>query len=225
MDFELKKRFFVGYKRLFEHARRDQKAGEVCNSYLLYLLDGNIASFMRTVLPEVKLFVVLRNPVDRYLSHFFFQRSLDKSLIDMGFDPVLDGYDLDQLATDVTMLETWWANPGAKDIFNPIQVRWLCMGFYPQALFQLVKYYKPHQIHVVLFDDIKTQPERVLMRMCMFLGIDESFKFTNTAKAINVTRQKQEVPQELRGRLLDIYRPSILKLGEMLRRDLSAWLE
>ena len=55
------------YLRLFRGVRDQPAIGE---SSVLYLASGCAAKNMRTALPNAKIIIVLRNPVDRGYSHF-----------------------------------------------------------------------------------------------------------------------------------------------------------
>jgi hypothetical protein len=43
-------------------------------------------------------------------------------------------------------------------------------------------------------------------------------------RRLNQTRTKPPFPAELRRRLIDCYREDVVKLQEIMRRDLSHWL-
>ena len=54
------------YKRHFENAKRSQKCGEITPFYLFH---PSSAKRIKQTIPEIKLIVLLRDPVERVISH------------------------------------------------------------------------------------------------------------------------------------------------------------
>lgn len=224
--FNVKKQFYPAYKALFAHAKPDQIAGEITNNYLLFLLDPNILDAFHSNMPSVKIFVVLRNPVDRYISHHFFQHDIGQINRSLG---IMDGYyskgNFPSLRSDIDTIISWTKVSKAKDPFNPLAVRFFVMGLYSICIQNIMKRYDKSQLHIIQFDDIKEKPEFVLKKLCLFLGIDPDFQFKRPEKPSNLTKTPKPDVSEERKVLGELYRSSIMQLSGMLNRNLEHWLK
>lgn len=56
------------YKSVFSEAAPDASAGEIST---LYISDPNVPFHLRRYVPEIRIFTVLRNPIDQIQSHYW----------------------------------------------------------------------------------------------------------------------------------------------------------
>ncbi|NEQ09764.1 MAG: sulfotransferase domain-containing protein [Moorea sp. SIO4E2] len=183
-------------------------------------------------LPEAKLIVVLRNPVERAIAainHFIKNGAI--SLND----------DLDELLV------------GDQ---QPLVERYgiIDMGRYYRQLQGYYDYFDPKQMLILVFEeDIAQNSDDSLKKVCEFLEIDSSFDFSKKSKKVHkstsspiarylgtsfpfmrglINRVDQRLPlqhQKLRPspsaiqKLYTIYANDNQKLFKLLRREISAW--
>ena len=224
--FNEKRRFFSQYKNLFRHSQPDQRSGEITNNYLLFLFDPAILKAFHTNMPHTKLFAVLRNPIDRFISHHFYQYDIMDLHREMGWNHSYYAKGkMQSLKKDIEQVMAWVQLPGSKNPFSPPAVRLFSMGLYAACLENLLTLYEKRQIHIILFDDIRENPGPVLKKLCEFLGIDPKFEFKKVDKPSNKTKAQKRVTLTERRVLTELYAPSIRRISRMLDRDLSHWLE
>lgn len=230
------------YRRLFAAAGSAKAVGEASVAYL-YFYETAIAN-IRKHAGDIKIIIVLRNPVDRaYSAYSHFQRDLNDPLT---FEEAI-------AREEARMQEN----------YLPLY-RYIDQGRY----FEQVKAYLEHfsEVKVLLFEDLVSRPRETVQEVYGFLGVDAAYIPENIHEKFNVSgfpksrflqemiygdsvakrllkstvrrlvpedrleRFKQlnlkRVPMqpETRTQLKAVYREDLLKLQELLQRDLSAWL-
>lgn len=83
------------------------------------------------------------------------------------------------------------------------------------------------QILLLDFDDLKSNPVRVMERCVGFLGIDRGFEFpyvapANVRKAANMADTFRLRPED-RARIVGLLRPDVLRLRDAYGFDVSGW--
>jgi hypothetical protein len=218
------------YEAGFAGATDEIAIGEVSEKYIRC---PTAPQRIRECIPDVKLVASLRNPVDRAFSNYLMWARFGKNM-----------KSLDEELSPET---------------NPIKG-----GRYFHRMKRYYDLFPRDQIKVYIFDELKTDPVKVMQDLYAYLGVDPTFTpntavrhnraavpkvrivsrifhhrgLTRAAKTLLPTgvvrlakkvREKNmtappELPDDLRARLLDYYREDILKLEELLNRDLSIWL-
>lgn len=149
------------YFSFFPDAQPGQVSGEFSPSYLY---SADTAKRIKESFPNVKMIAVFRNPVDKIYSSYWSNKTGGRGSM-VGFDSfeeALDGV--------VGMRET--ALHGAQ-LANYLEL-------FPKS-----------QIHTLLYDDVRADPEKVMRDIYMFLGIDENFVAPSTHRGVNETGDKR----------------------------------
>lgn len=118
--------------------------------------------------PDAKLIVSLRDPVDRVLSAYSY-------LAKTGVEPLgfLDALDAEKIR-------------GSEACFQDLAERaYVEHGRYCEQLSDLFEKYGQEQVKVVLYDDIKDDPNRMIKDIFRFLGVDSNISVSFDRK--NVT--------------------------------------
>jgi hypothetical protein len=234
-----------GYQALFRRTGGRPAVGE-CSD--LYLYSPAAPLRIQGYLPQVKLIVVLRNPVDRAYSQY-------KHLVRDGREP-LPTFE-EALASEPERISRGW-----HPIWH-LQAR----GFYGVQLARYLELFPRDQIAVHLYDDFEADPLRVLQSLFSFLGIATGFTpdislrynvsgrprsrllhgFLSRPLAVkdffkpllpaplrhrvrarlmnrNVIPDRSRVAPETRRALIAQYREDVLKVQSLIERDLSHWL-
>lgn len=228
------------YLSFFKGARAGQKLGEICPSYLW---DEAAATRLHQFNPQLKLFVILRQPVERLYSYYLFlvQRG---SLVGVDFPRAL------QKRPDL-----------------------LTRGNYYTHLSRFLALFPSERFLVLLYDDLMSDNRKFLLQVERYIGIDEfipgdidkrdnitgapRYKWLNhllfqarlflrnnrlnwaldllrkigLAYTLEQWRTRSALPyeekplmdEELRIELMAYYRLEIDKLEELIQRDLSVW--
>lgn len=143
------------YLELFEGAGTFEARGEISPTYLAW---PSVPERIAARLPDVRLIAILRHPVDRaYSSYLMHSR---------------DGREHRSFAEAIRQeLEG-----GADHSLAYGQLNYLRIGFYHEHLTRYWERFGAERIHVELFDDLRTDPRRLLSRVCRFLAVDGSFE-------------------------------------------------
>ena len=233
-DFEI-------YKKLFKNAGTKKAIGEVTNSYL-YSKDA--AKNIRNTIPDAKVIMILRNPVERIFSHYLMD--IRSGVEQLPFRQAVD--------KDMNKNPKGW---GISNVYVEI-------GMYADQVERYISQFPGDQLKIILFDDFKKDAKAVMESVFNFLEIspntDIDFNvrynkaFIPKSKLIgklNAQRKlklavKNIVPQSVKSFfkktfytdknlpklssndkswLIELYRNDISRLSGLLNRDLSDWLK
>lgn len=136
------------YCNLFSDASSNQITGETSTIYL-YSKNGYNLIFEK--IPDVKLIAILRQPSQRLFSRYL-------HLAREGLLPT-------EKFEDIFNKESiWWKRP---DLIQE--------GFYYKHLSRFYDVFPNGNIKVLLYDDLRKNPEYLFKEIFRFLGVDESF--------------------------------------------------
>ena len=234
------------YRQLFQGGSDEIAIGEATT---WYLYSPKAAERIRQHIPNAKLIVILRNPVERAYSAFMHAiRDSRETLTDFA----------QALQEEETRINQNW-----EYLWHYKQ-----MGFYHVQLKRYFDLFNPSQIRVYLYEDLNNNPTAIIQNICQFLNVDETliygslprrnvsglpknklldyllkkqnFKLFKTPFKLflspkmretiivsleNRNLAKPKIPAAARSQLVKLYREDILKLQELIERDLSSWLE
>ena len=145
---------FREYQRLFQQVRNEKAIGEATTSYMeCFRAPARIKEF----LPDVKLITVLRDPAERAHSHFMFHKK--------------------RFIEDLPTLEMALHEEKNREIeMYSYRYKYLVKGFYFKLLSTYLQLFREDQVKILLFDDLKDDPMKLLQEIFVFLGVDETFK-------------------------------------------------
>lgn len=139
----------------------------VLHSAVNYIFYPSLLQQIAQKQPGAKLILILRNPVARGVSSYFYfkkmmreNRDIETALI---YQPKKD-FEITRDNNDFTYIEH---------------------GFYYEQVKNCLQFFKPEQLLVLDYDDLKSKPEELLHSTFAFLGVDENYKPNLEAK--NVT--------------------------------------
>jgi len=233
-----------GYRALFSRVTNETAIGEASP---LYLYNATTPERIQHYVPDAKLIVVLRNPVERAHSAF-------THLVRDSTEPYTDF--AQALNEEDRRVEDNWS--------------WIWhykrMGFYYEQLTRYFDLFEREQIVVYLYEDLNGNPVNVLQNAFRFLEVDSKFipdvsvrynlsgipksktlhSFLMRPNPIKApikalvpaglrkrivadlrNRNLREPPQlspDMRRQLTEVYREDILKLQDLIQRDLMGWL-
>lgn len=234
------------YHQLFNNVTTQKAIGEATVSYLYSKISAD--SIHETV-PEAKIIIILRNPVERAFSHY---------LMDV---------------------RSQWTNKpflnAAIDSLNDAEEDWACqyirLGLYHEQVKRYFDIFPKSQIKVLLFDNLKTDTNSVIQDIFEFLEIQPDiacidhnkkynkaqlpkytwvnglFRGINAMKKVGIfIKIMNMIPEKITKRLksllmssdtlprlssndrealLPYFSDDIKKLSTLINRDLSHWLK
>jgi len=213
--------FTVSYQRgldwyeqtYFADVKNEKAVGEFSNSYHHFL---PAMQRVKEHLPNVKLGVVLRNPIERaYLhwAHIHTKKDKKTGKGKMGFD-IENGIGIPLQRLVHHHGHSWFG-------------QFLGPGFYNCWLGLLEQYFDSSQIFIALYDDLQSDNAAYLRRYFEFLGVDPDFKSSYVQQYVNPESDKGKeqygLTPKVRAELQAIYAEDIARLSDQLDRDLSHW--
>lgn len=139
------------YFSLFSSAQPNQICGEACPSYLYF---DKAAQEIRDYLPSAKIVIVLRNPTERAFSNYL-------HLVRDGRETLSFS---EALQAEVWRHEQHWE--WFWEIFN--------IGLYSGQVERYYSLFPRENILILLYDDYRKDPSKVLCAILDFIGVDSS---------------------------------------------------
>ncbi|HET6441542.1 MAG TPA: sulfotransferase domain-containing protein [Phycisphaerae bacterium] len=171
-----------------------------------YLSHPDAARRMHELLPDVKLFALLRNPVDRAISHYY--HTLRVGSENLPIEEAIEA-EKERLAGIEERLrkDPSYANSDHS------RFSYVGRGLYVDQLKQWHKYYPREQLLVIKAEDFFADPRSVFHQVLEFLGLPpwepEAFPPHNVGKYA-------ERHEALRKRLAEVFEPHNRRLYEYL---------
>lgn len=233
------------YRQLFAKASKEIAIGEATT---WYMYSQKAAEHIHNYIPNAKLIVILRNPVERAYSAFM-------HAVRDGRENVTDFSQA--LQQEKIRIEQNW-----EYLWHYKQ-----MGYYYVQLSRYYKLFDRSQIKVFLYEDLNHNSTKMLEEICQFLNIDKTLmpkmttrlnksgipqnklldrllKKSNPIKSTlrffvpsqklrfhihmslhNRNLVKPKVSSIAKNKMLQEYRSDILQLQDLIEKDLSAWLK
>ena len=235
------------YCKLFDSVKNEIAIGEASPTYIY--IKGT-AERIYSILPNVKLLAILRNPVDRAFSAYMHQ--------------VRDGYEDSKDFKEALSKE----NERIKNNWGPIW-HYVNAGYYYEQLIPYFNSFNKDNIKIIIYDDFVKNPIKEIKNIYSFLGVDDSyipdmsvkpnvsgipkhktwqiiidFLFNHPNPIRSISRKifseeyrwkvtsiirnknliKPIIPLSLRLELIELYKNDILNLQNLINYDLSIWL-
>jgi len=154
--------------------------------------------------PNIKLIVLLRNPMERAYSHW--NMECDRDAESLSF--------FEAIKNEET--RTQKALPFKHRVFSYVD-----RGFYVEQLRNIYRYFPKKQVLVLKYESLKKDYEQTLLSICNFLEIEKhEFK---ELKNIHSRKYKQKISLEEYNFLRNIFIHDIEHLEKTLNWDCSEW--
>lgn len=179
--------------------------GEKSTSYYEYEKSAkNISSYF----PDSKIIFVLRNPVKRALSNYFF-----------NVDNNIESRSLKQIfIEEANSLNNININDFSVNPYNYIK-----RGEYWRFIKKYKKYFTDSNIKIIIFENLINKPS-ILKDICKYLGTTKKCNFRMNKKVINKSKSKfDHIPLVVIKKLSNYYRPYNRKLEELIGTRINLW--
>jgi len=151
------------YEALFADAPPDTRRGE---STPFYLYDRSAHLRLARLVPEARLIVIVRDPVDRAYSNWTHLRS-------DGLEPIADF--VEACAAEEGRVRRGWA---------PFW-HYRRLGLYGEQLGDLLRLFPREQVHVLRYRELVDQPNASLDAICRFLDVETGRAHTVPAENVH----------------------------------------
>jgi Sulfotransferase domain len=194
----------VDYETLHQQFRPTGKTraiGEVTPSYLYW---QPAMERIHAYNPQIRLVILLRNPIDRSFAHWNMQRFKKREPLDF--------------------LEALKAEP--RRTAQPLtlesrQFAYVARGFYSDQLERVFGFFSREKVKIVKFEDFRDRKQETLDAIFEFLGVKRRRQVRD--KDRNVVPYERAMTKDERRYLAEIFGGEITKLEKMLGWDLSHW--
>ncbi|MBQ7555901.1 sulfotransferase [bacterium] len=188
------------YKSFFPTEKQKEKlerdlvarviTGEASPSYFFH---PYAAKRIKETLPQVKLILVLRDPIERAYSHYNHIRRLNRE--PLSFEEAL-AKEVERITPDIEKL--------AKDEFYKADQRrdysYLTRGYYAKQLTEWYKYFPKEQLLVVQSEEFYRETPRVYNEIVEYLGLNSYTLPTFEAKnALKYAKMAPETKEKLKA--------------------------
>jgi hypothetical protein len=166
-----------------------------------YLFDPSVPARVKASLPNAKLIVLLRNPVDRAYSQYTFRgRRLETASF------------IDEMLADITR----WQETGMAVAKVEGSPSYFARGIYADQLERWFAHFPLSQFHIIRSEDLFEEPEPVFRGVLEFLGLrpwrPEKFRAFNASTYDGLERDTRQF-------LARLYAPHNRRLESLLGRD------
>lgn len=161
------------YRGVFAHARVGDICGEVCPSYMS--LPSNHIQHLITINPDVRIILVIRDPIDRFWS---------------------------QVRMDIEHKRLKW---NLEEFLSRHLEKTIYMKYtdYAQAIPRWLAAVGEDRLCIVVQDEIESNPELVYSKLLSFIGVPFSSPRNNLRSRVN-RGEDRAIPKELHAKLFTL---------------------
>jgi len=160
------------YLKLFENIKNEIAIGEAS---VAYLRDPEAPKLIHNKIPNAKIIIILRDPIERAYSHYL--ADLRRGSVRISF--------LDAIDTKIELDDEQKLN--RHIILEP--------GFYAEQVKRYLDTFGPNQVKIIIFEEFIKDPKKTFEEVLEFLGIEKTI--VNTGKKFNVYGRPRNKISEL----------------------------
>ncbi len=172
-----------------------------------YLFNPLVPERVFKHLPNIKLIVLLRNPVDRAYSHFMHEKKYNHEDLD-SFEEAVE---IENIRTDEDEKKLIAGEIQNSESFQ--RYSYLKRGLYHKQISMWLQYFELEQFCFIKSEDFFRNPENEINQICNFLGIRESVTYNQTPLNANMYI---ELSKSLRIRLNNYFADDSKKLRSLI---------
>lgn len=146
------------YKKLFETAEAYRAVGEGSTSYLFY---ETVPEKIKQLIPEVKIIILLRNPVDRTYSHYLMDKRI--GLVDLPLIEILKG-------------------ESKHEKQKLYYQQFVELSLYFEQVNRYINTFSSENVKICIFENLIEDTENTLRDIFQFLNIDARIRLDFDAK-------------------------------------------
>ncbi len=173
----------------------------------LYIFNPLAPKRIADLIQDVKIIVLLRNPTERAISHYFHEKN-------RGREPLTI---YEALQKEDERLESALKKKDYKnDVF--IHHSYKSRGLYKEQLERYFKYFSREQILIMESEEFFSKPNMCIRRVFEFVGVDPEYKVDNIMPR-NVANNRIEVEPDVYEYLNNFFKYHNQELYEMIGED------
>lgn len=182
-----------------------------------YIFHPKSLNRIKSDLPNVKIIVLLRNPIDRAFSHFMHNLRINNENVDT-FEEAIE---LDEIRY-TELFEGF-----EKDSIKEYEIKkflppYLKMGKYIEQIKKLFVLFSPKQIMILDINELEKEPFNTVNRVFRFLELPNLDSIDTEKK--NIGNYSNTIKEDTKNKLKDYYKESIVELESFLNRKFN-WID
>ncbi len=201
------------YASLFEEGG-DRISGEITPGY--NVLRPERIEFMHKIMPDVRLILTVRNPIERSWSAA--RRVMSKLAEQWGvsFDQIPDDEFYEYFSKE------WFYRPERGMVGDVVPG--LTQGYYSRTIDNWTRVFPEEQLLVCFFDEMRNDPQAYLRRVLRHIGANDEVDLDapSLRKKVN-SNPEHAMPQRFHEHLAEKYRSEIEELGQRYGEQVGGW--
>ncbi|MCL2932552.1 MAG: sulfotransferase domain-containing protein [Trichodesmium sp. MAG_R03] len=174
-----------------------------------YIFHPHVPQRISQFLPDIKLIVLLRNPVDRAVSHYYHNCRFGKSREPLSFEQAIQ--------QESSRIETEKNKIMADENYKSLPYRYytyLSRGIYIEQLIRWMKFFPRKSFLILKSEELWENPEQKMKQVWNFLGVTS--RPQEVYEKYNYTRHKKGISAAKRMMLTEYFQPYNQRLEEYL---------
>jgi len=191
------------FPTIFEKKKVEEKNGKFITYDVtpFYIYNEKVPKRIQKIIPDSKLILILRNPVDRAYSNYFITKQNKK------FEDII--------IEEREILKTI-NRKNKEEYYKFVHTSLLSRGFYAEQLEKWFKIFPRNQILIIKSEDFAIQTNKIMNEIFNFLGL-ENFNILDDSKKNKIVYEPMK--KETRRELIEYFRPYNEKLYSMINRN------
>jgi len=191
------------FPTIFEKKKVEEKNGKFITYDVtpFYIYNEKVPKRIQKIIPDSKLILILRNPVDRAYSNYFITKQNKK------FEDII--------IEEKEILKTI-NRKNKEEYYKFVHTSLLSRGFYAEQLEKWFKIFPRNQILIIKSEDFAIQTNKIMNEIFNFLGL-ENFNILDDSKKNKIVYEPMK--EETRRELIEYFRPYNEKLYSMINRN------
>ena len=189
------------YSSLFN---RESIATDITPAYAILPESG--FRHISEIASNVKILFVMRDPVDRMLSHVRYKFNEDLKIYQGRKPKQIEEADTNEL----------------KEILYRRGV--VARSNYPETIKNLYNVFSIEDVKLIFYDLLREKPDKFIIEVCQFIGVKSAVADSELLKKrINATKEFK-FPNEVKKEAMEICRPIVEELKNILPKIPESWL-
>ena len=174
-----------------------------------YLAHPEVPKRVKNLIPDVKLIVMLRNPIDRAYSHY--NMCVRDGWEKLSFEEALDSEEkrLQEVLNKYGPIEMW-KHPSTRYFLYKYR------GHYAEHLKRWFEFFSRDQFIILKSEDYFEDPTRIFLKVQDFIGLPH---WKPTEIKLPKRGRRKPLSQETREKLREYFRPLNEELYQLLGKD------
>ncbi|HEY3520628.1 MAG TPA: sulfotransferase domain-containing protein [Rhodanobacteraceae bacterium] len=173
----------------------------------VYIFNPLVAERISELIPDARFIILLRNPTDRAISHYFHERKLDREPL-----PIMEA-----MQAEEERLRPALETRNYRDE-RFIHYSYKSRGHYCEQIRRYLDFFPIKNVFIMDSKELLAEPTNALRRVFEFLGVDSAFRVKDL-KPLNVAANKDKVAPAVRTYLDGHFRSHNQALYELTGRD------